>query len=71
MIAASYSSGISWESLHGIHCLVDILNRPDLSGSWEEIWRSVESIEYLDIDSLYEYLNLFHNQLQSTTIIYF
>ena len=39
--------------------LVDMLNRPDLSGSWEEIWRSLESIEYLDIDSLYEYVIFF------------
>jgi predicted transcriptional regulator of viral defense system len=51
--------------------LVDILNRPDLSGSWEEIWRSLESIEYLDIDSLNEYLNLLHNATIAAKVGYF
>lgn len=35
--------------------LVDILDRPDLSGGWEEIWRSLESIEYFNLDSVIEY----------------
>ena len=26
--------------------LVDVLDRPNLSGSWAEIWRSLESIEF-------------------------
>ncbi len=38
--------------------LVDVLNRPDLSGSWEEIWRSLESIEFFDLDRVLEYTRL-------------
>jgi predicted transcriptional regulator of viral defense system len=29
--------------------LVDVLSRPGLSGGWEEIWRSLESVEFLDL----------------------
>ena len=31
---------------------VDVLNRPDLTGSWEEIWRSLESVEFFDLDKV-------------------
>jgi predicted transcriptional regulator of viral defense system len=41
--------------------LVDLLSRPYLAGGWEEIWRSLESIEYFDLDTLYEYLLLLDN----------
>lgn len=51
--------------------LVDMLNRPILSGSWEEIWRSLESIDYLDINSLYEYVNLLNNATIAAKVGYF
>ena len=35
--------------------LVDILDRPHLCGSWEEIWRSLENIEYFDMDQVLKY----------------
>ncbi len=41
--------------------LVDILDRPDLSGGWEEIWRSLESVEYFDLDKVVEYALLLDN----------
>lgn len=41
--------------------LVDVLNRPDLSGSWEEIWRSLESVEFFDLDKVTEYVSLLGN----------
>ena len=41
--------------------LVDVLNRPDLSGSWEEIWRSLESVEFFDLDKVVEYSLLLAN----------
>lgn len=44
---------------------VDVLDRPRLCGSWEEIWRSLENIEYLDLDKVVEYALLLHN---TTTI---
>jgi len=45
--------------------LVDVLDRPYLCGSWEEIWLSLESIEYLDMDLVLKYALLLAN---STTI---
>ena len=35
--------------------LVDVLDRPDLSGGWEEVWRSLESVEYFHLDKVINY----------------
>jgi len=35
--------------------LVDVLVRPDLGGGWEEVWRSLESVEYLDMEKVTDY----------------
>ena len=35
--------------------LVDVLVRPDLGGGWEEVWRSLESVEYFDLDQVTDY----------------
>lgn len=40
---------------------VDVLDRPHLCGSWEEIWRSLESIEYLNFDKVLHYTQLLEN----------
>lgn len=45
--------------------LVDVLDRPALSGSWEDIWRSFEAIEFFDLDKVVEYALLLGN---ATTI---
>lgn len=45
--------------------LVDVLDRPYLCGSWQEIWLSLESIEYLDLDQILKYVLLLDN---ATTI---
>ena len=29
--------------------LVDVLDRPDLGGGWEEIWRSLEAVEFFNL----------------------
>ena len=31
---------------------VDVLDRPELAGGWEEVWRSLESIEFFDLDKV-------------------
>jgi len=45
--------------------LVDILDRPHLCGSWEEIWLSLGSFEYLDLGQVVKYALLLGN---ATTI---
>jgi len=41
--------------------LVDALDRPDLSGGWEEVWRSLESVPFFDLDRVVEYALLLGN----------
>ncbi len=35
--------------------LVDVLHRPALAGGWEEIWRSLEMVEYFELDAVLEH----------------
>lgn len=41
--------------------VVDLLDRPRWGGSWEEIWRSLESIEFFNLDHVIEYALLLEN----------
>jgi len=50
---------------------VDVLNRPDLSGSWEEIWRSLETVEYFDLDKVTEYTLLLENATTAAKVGFF
>lgn len=51
--------------------LVDVLDRPDLTGSWEEIWRSLESIEFFDLAQVAEYLCLLENATTAAKVGFF
>lgn len=35
--------------------MVDVLDRPELSGGGEEIWRSLEMVEFFDLDAVISY----------------
>jgi predicted transcriptional regulator of viral defense system len=35
--------------------MVDVLDAPRHGGGWEEIWRSLESVEFFDVDAVTEY----------------
>lgn len=50
---------------------VDVLDRPDLSGSWEEIWRSLESIEFFDLSKVVEYALLLENATTAAKVGYY
>lgn len=41
--------------------LVDLLDRPEFGGGWEEIWRSLESVEFYNVDEVVEYALLLNN----------
>jgi predicted transcriptional regulator of viral defense system len=45
--------------------IVDLLDRPDLGGGWEEIWRSFENITQLDVNKVVQYALMLDN---ATTI---
>jgi len=51
--------------------LVDVLDRPDLSGSWEEIWRSLESVEFLDLGKVVDYALLLGNATTGAKVGFF
>jgi len=36
--------------------LVDVLDAPEKAGGWEEIWRSLEMVEFFDLDAVVEYV---------------
>jgi predicted transcriptional regulator of viral defense system len=38
--------------------LVDVLDRPDLAGGLEEVWRSLTSLPMLDLDAVVTYVRL-------------
>ena len=41
--------------------LVDVLDRPSHSGGWEEVWRSLDSVEFFDIGEVVDYVLLLGN----------
>lgn len=41
--------------------LVDLLDRPKHGGGWEEIWRSLETVEYFNVKEVVEYALLLGN----------
>jgi len=41
--------------------LVDVLHRPDIAGGWEEVWRSLESIEFVEVEQVARYAALLAN----------
>lgn len=52
--------------------LVDALDRPDVGGgSWEEIWRSLETIEFFDVDAVLAYCNLVGNATTTAKVGFF
>ena len=51
--------------------LVDVLSRPRYSGGWEEVWRSLESVEFFDLDRVVEYALLMKNATAAATVGFF
>jgi len=50
---------------------VDVLDRPELAGGWEEIWRSLEQIEFFDLDKVVEYVKLLDNATTAAKVGFF
>src|SRR5690606_4364462 len=47
--------------------LVDCLHRPELAGGWEEIWRALEAVQYLNIGVLVVYALLLGSATTAAT----
>ena len=48
--------------------MVDVLDRPNYSGSWEEIWRSLLSVEFYDFDRVITYVQLLNNSTTAAKV---
>lgn len=51
--------------------LVDVLNAPHRCGGWEEVWRSLELVEYFDLDAVTEYAAKLGSALTAARIGFF
>lgn len=51
--------------------LVDLHDRPDLGGGWEEVWRSLESVEYFDLDLVISYVDLLEKKTTAAKVGYY
>jgi len=70
-IARHKRSGVKLRVTSLERTLVDVLDRPELTGSWEEIWRSLESVEFFDIDQVVEYVLLLENATTAAKVGFF
>jgi predicted transcriptional regulator of viral defense system len=64
-------SGVELKVTNLERTFVDVLDRPDISGSWEEIWRSLESIEFFDLDHVIYYVLLLENRTTVAKVGFF
>jgi len=51
--------------------LVDVLDRPLLSGGWEEVWRSLESVEFFNLDQVVDYTKKLENKTTTAKVAFF
>lgn len=51
--------------------MVDLLDRPAFGGGWEEIYRSLESVEYFDLDVIVEYVHLLGRKTTAAKVGYY
>jgi len=51
--------------------LVDVFDRVDLGGGWEEAWRSLEMVEYFDLDAVVRYALALGNATTVAKVGYF
>ncbi|MBW2092473.1 MAG: transcriptional regulator [Deltaproteobacteria bacterium] len=70
-VLRSERSGLELQVTSLERTAVDVLDRPDISGTWEEIWRSLEMIEFFDLDKIIEYCLLLENATTAAKVGYF
>jgi len=60
-VSTAERAGLSLKVTSLERTFVDVLDCPLFSGGWEEVWRSLESVEFLDPDKTMEYVLLLAN----------
>lgn len=51
--------------------LVDVLDRPNYGGGWEEIWKTADHISILNLDKIINYANLLNNATTTAKLGFF
>ena len=51
--------------------LVDVLDAPQKGGGWEEIWRSLEMVEFFDLDAVIDYTSQLGSSLTAARVGFF
>lgn len=70
-VEVSKRSGLPLKLTSLERTIVDVLDRPDLGGGWEEIWRSLDNITQLNTAQLVEYAVLLNNATTIAKVGYF
>jgi predicted transcriptional regulator of viral defense system len=70
-VKALERSGVSVNVTSLERTLVDVLDRPDLAGGWEEIWRSLDLVEFFALDRVVEYARLLNNATTAAKVGFF
>jgi predicted transcriptional regulator of viral defense system len=70
-IELTQRSGLSVKLTCLERTIVDVLDRPDLGGGWEEIWRSLDNVTQLNTKRLIEYALLLNNATTIAKVGYF
>ncbi len=51
--------------------LVDVLDAPDRNGGWEEVWRSLEMVEFFDLDAVLAFTRALGSALTAARVGFF
>ncbi|MFG1690539.1 transcriptional regulator [Gemmatimonadota bacterium] len=51
--------------------LVDVFDAPDKGGGWEEIWRSLQMVEFFDLDAVVNYASLLGSAVTAARVGFF
>jgi hypothetical protein len=51
--------------------LVDTVDAPDKGGGWEEMWRSLESVEFFDLDAVIDYARKLGSAIAAARVGFF
>ncbi len=70
-IATHPQEGVNLRVTNLERTFVDVLDRPSVSGSWEEIWRSLEAIEFFDLAQVVTYLKRLGNATTAGKVGFF
>lgn len=51
--------------------LVDVLDAPQRSGGWEEVWRSLEMIEFFDLDAVIHHAAVTNSAVTAARVCFY